>query len=415
MTASLRRFAGTAVFCATAALDSFGLGFRNPDQDARATAQGEAFVAQADAPSAVYYNPGGLTQLTGTEFSSGGFVTFRSINFDGATSNSQLNDPAYTAHMYASTDFGFENWRFGLGFNIPFGNANDWGRHTDFRYQVTKSSLQVFNYEVATAYKFNDHFSLGVGLNVYDSNTELDRLIPFSLLFPGAKDGRFSFKGDGQAVGATVGLLWTINQQNSIGVVYRSPFAIDYHGSAVVKNDVTGNLGHSSATAEITFPQSVAAGYAFRPNQKLKLEVDAEWTDWATLNTVKLHSPNPAFQTDPGSQIPFNWLSSWFFETGAQYTLTEHWTVRAGYIFSQNTVPSSTFSPSLPDSNRHVFSVGLGYATGRFNIDLTYQYSMSDDRTIKNSADANFDGTGDLNGTWKSNGNALLITSTIKF
>ena len=395
--------------------NSFGLGFRNPDQDARATAQGEAFVAQADSPSAVYYNPGGLTQLSGTEMSSGGFVTFRDIQFDGKTSSADLNDPAYTAHSYVATDFGLENWRFGLGVNIPFGNANDWGSHTDFKYQITKSSLQVFNYTAVVAFKVNDHFSLGAGLNFYDANTELDRLIPFSLLFPGSPDGRFSFNGDGQAFGATAGLLWTINKQNSIGLVYRSPFAIDFHGSAVVKNDATGSLGRSSATAEITFPQSVAVGYAFRPIPKLKLEVDAEWTDWDTLNTVKLHSPNPAFQTDPGSQIPFKWMSSWFLETGAQYALTEHWTLRGGYIYSQNTVPNSTFSPSLPDNNRHVFSAGFGFAAGHFTIDFTYQYSLTEERTIKNSADANFDGTGDLNGQWTSNGNALLITSTFKF
>ena len=410
-----RYIAGSVALGLMAGTKCFGLGFANPDQDARATAQGEAFVAQANTPSAVYYNPGGLTQITGAELSSGGFVTFRSMSFDGNTSHANINDPAYTAHIYGVTDFGFENWRFGLGVNNPFGNASDWGRHTDFKYQITKSSLEVFNFQLATAYKFDDHFSLGLTLNVYDSNTELDRLVPFSLLFPGQPDGRFSFKGGGQAVGATVGLLWTINEKNSVGLVYHSPFAVDYHGTAVVKNDPTGSLGSSSATAEINFPQSVAMGYAFRPTKKLTLEVDAQWTDWDTLNTVKLHSPNLAFQTDPGSQIPFNWMSSWYFETGAQYALTTNWTARAGYIYSQNSVPNSTFSPTLPDNNRHVFSVGLGYTTGRLTIDFTYQYSMTDDRTIKGSADSNFDGTGDLDGTWKSNANALMVTSTYKF
>ena len=40
-----------------------GTGFRIPDQDAFATARGEAFVATADNASAIYYNPAGLTQL----------------------------------------------------------------------------------------------------------------------------------------------------------------------------------------------------------------------------------------------------------------------------------------------------------------------------------------------------------------
>ena len=40
-------------------------GFRLPDQDAFATARGEAFVATADNPSAIYYNPAGITQIRG--------------------------------------------------------------------------------------------------------------------------------------------------------------------------------------------------------------------------------------------------------------------------------------------------------------------------------------------------------------
>src|SRR5438093_6439788 len=50
---------------------SFGLGTRIVDQDAAATARGEAFVATADNPSAIYYNPAGITQLDGFEARAG--------------------------------------------------------------------------------------------------------------------------------------------------------------------------------------------------------------------------------------------------------------------------------------------------------------------------------------------------------
>src|SRR5205809_593506 len=45
----------------------FGLGFRIPNLDAEATARGNAFVATADNPSALYYNPAGITQLKGAQ------------------------------------------------------------------------------------------------------------------------------------------------------------------------------------------------------------------------------------------------------------------------------------------------------------------------------------------------------------
>ena len=40
-------------------------GFRNPFQSAVAVAQGNAFAAQADDASAIFYNPAGMTQLHG--------------------------------------------------------------------------------------------------------------------------------------------------------------------------------------------------------------------------------------------------------------------------------------------------------------------------------------------------------------
>jgi hypothetical protein len=40
---------------------SFGVGFRLPNQDPVAIARGNAFAATADNPSAMYYNPAGIT------------------------------------------------------------------------------------------------------------------------------------------------------------------------------------------------------------------------------------------------------------------------------------------------------------------------------------------------------------------
>jgi len=396
----------------------FALGFRNPDQNAAATAQGEAFVAQADDASALYYNPGGLTQIRDTSGVGGLYVSSRDIRFDGAAADEGVGTPVYSMQMFGASSFGTSNLTIGVGAYIPYGNSIDWGRKGTFRYQLTETGLKVQDYALGAAYKFCENFSLGAVFNYYQGYTYSQRLVPFSLspfLPPGTPDGKFRFEGNGEAFGATVGAMIKINDQHQIGIVYRSPFAIDFHGHAVVRGDVTGLYGRSPATAEIQFPQQVAIGYAFRPIPKLKLEVDVEWTDWDSLNTVRLHSGNAAFTADPASRIPFKWESSFFYEAGVQYEINEMWVLRGGYIFSENTVPNSTFSPAVPDSNRHVFSAGAGWAWKNFGVDLTYQYSLSVDRTIKNSADTNFDGQGDLDGKWKSQGHAVMVTSSLRF
>ena len=378
---------------------AWALGFRNPDQGARATGQGEAFVAQADDASAIYYNPAGLTLGTGTELTSGGYFDFAGSRHDGALNNTATS---FLPQFYLATDFNKTNspWRVGVGLNVPFGNMADLGRTGPFRYLVTKSSLSVLNFAPTVAYRFNEHLSLGAGANVYYGSTTTE--FEYSPLAPGA---HFKFAGHGLTAGATVGGLWTINDHHSIGAVYRSPFSIDFAGHAAVP----GITGPSAASAQIDFPQIVAVGYAFRPVKPLKLEVDVEWTNWETLNKVKLNSPNAAISADPRATVPFNWRDSFCYEFGAQYELDAHWTARAGYIYSENSVPDSTFSPTLPDANRHVFSAGLGYGLGWMQVDVVYQYSFTPTRTVAGSP------LGLSDGRWTSDGHAICVTSTLRF
>src|ERR1041384_4674791 len=54
-----------------APIRTMALGSRIPNQDAEAIARGNAFVATADNPSAMYYNPAGITQLEGQTIQAG--------------------------------------------------------------------------------------------------------------------------------------------------------------------------------------------------------------------------------------------------------------------------------------------------------------------------------------------------------
>jgi long-chain fatty acid transport protein len=396
------------IFCLAQVTPVFGLGFRNPDQGARATGQGEAFVAQADDPSAVYYNPSGLVQLQGTQISGGGYALFSHVKLDGVAGDRSMNRFSLMPHFYVVTDLCQTNspWRFGFGVNVPFGNSVNWGKGptAPFRYLVTDSSLAVVNFAPTVAYRVNDNFSLGASLNVYYGTTKMEQNVPGSY-FSQSSDANFRFEGGGTGLGGTLGALWKINERHSVGAVYRSPFSINFKDNASLRDP---SVGPSAAEARIRFPQSVAFGYAYRPIPRLKLEADAEWTGWDTLNNVRLHWGKGPLN---GYTIPFDWMDSWFYEFGAQYEINEHWTARAGYIFSQNTVPQKTFTPSIVDSDRHVLSGGIEYKTGRFSVDVVYQYTWLDDRTINQPLNP----LGNVNGKWTGDGHALMVTTGFKF
>src|SRR6478609_2901416 len=59
--------ASIAVGSLLCAANSSAVGFRVPNQDPDGIARGNAFAATADNPSAIYYNPAGITQLEGQQ------------------------------------------------------------------------------------------------------------------------------------------------------------------------------------------------------------------------------------------------------------------------------------------------------------------------------------------------------------
>ena len=67
-------------------------------------------------------------------------------------------------------------------------------------------------------------------------------------------------------------------------------------------------------------------------------------------------------------------------------------TLRAVYIYLQSPVPDETFSPTIPDADRHVVSVGLGYAHANHRVDLAYGYSIIPDREIRSNLNPAYNG-----------------------
>jgi long-subunit fatty acid transport protein len=78
-------------------------------------------------------------------------------------------------------------------------------------------------------------------------------------------------------------------------------------------------------------------------------------------------------------------------------------------------VPDSTLNPTIPDSDRHVFSAGLTFNHGRWNVNATYQFSYSARRNQTIDTDGPLIPGGELTGQWRNIGHALMFTSTFHF
>ena len=380
-----------------------GGAFEVLQQDARASGQAEAFIAQADDASAIYYNPAGLTQLEGTTFTGGVYGLFPYVHFNGPSGNESMSTPAVLPHLYAESDFGTDRFRFGFGLNNIFGLNEDWGINGPLNTLVSKTHLYLFNFEPTIAYRIDDHLSIGVGMNVYygDLNLEHQQLLGP----PPTPVGHFRFRGHDWAIGASPGVMWKIDERNTLAATYRSPFTIDAGGPATLTAPGIPSIGPSPSHAPIKLPQIAAVAYAVRPIQPWKLEGDVVWSNWGTFQQVRLASRNPLFN---GMTIPTLYHDSWSFRFGTQYDLTQNWAVRAGYAYGTSAAPAFTYSPLVPDANYNLFSAGVGYSTPNWALDLAYLFIYRQTRHISGAMSANVDGT------WDNQMHGIMLTFTAK-
>jgi long-chain fatty acid transport protein len=139
---------------------------------------------------------------------------------------------------------------------------------------------------------------------------------------------------------------------------------------------VPGTHTREDADADFQLPQNIVFGYSFRPTEDWNFEFNIDWTDWDTLNTVTLH------QSSGKIALPFNWESSFIYEFGITKKFSHGFSASIGYMYAENSVPNESFSPAIPDSNHHVFSVGVGQTYQHLNWQLAYQYTYGPERTI---------------------------------
>jgi long-chain fatty acid transport protein len=355
----------TLAVAATALLPEslFALGIRIADQDPAATSRGNAFAATADNPSAIYYNPAGIAQLEGENVSLGGYGVLLNSHFNnGATSLDTVERVQGIPQIYFTAKCPKYPISFGLGLYSPYGLALEWPMTAPFIAIAQKGNIQYLTINPVIAYQPHPTLSLAIGPTINYGDAELRS-------FPGAP---FRFHGDDTDIGFNAGILWQPWTQHSFGVTYRSATDMNFSGHV--------NSVFPASTSGFRFPRNIVFAYSFRPTTNWNFEFDADWTDWDNLNTVTLNGVPP-----PNNKLPFNWRSSWFYEFGATRYLNNGWSVSGGYIYSENSVPNSSFNPIVPDSDRHIFSIGVGKKYNHLSWNAGYQFAWGPSRTVFNT------------------------------
>jgi len=410
---------------------SFAAGFRLPEAGAKAMGMGFAFTAQADDPSAIYFNPAGLTQLKGTNLMLG--VTYVRENGGEFTGTTPVDDftTGFTTvknETQKSLDFFIPNLyvtrttndgyiSYGVGVFTPFGLGQEYENKSTsiFRNQITKIDLQTIVVNPTIAFKVNDMLSFGFGVDWMYGKAILEKTPWSPLLIPGGQNGNaFDLKldGDGDAWGYNFGVLLKPTENFRIGANYRSPFNLKIKdGDVTVSNVNPGAAGSAAAngtkaSVTVAMPATFALGASYTMG-RLTVNADADWTFWHSYSSLPINFESNAL---PDSNAPKNWKDVIAGRFGAEYRVTDPLALRVGFAYDPSPVPSETMGPELPDADRLNYMIGVGYKIGPVTIDVAGMYVDKFDRTVNNQNNATLTG---FNGTWK--GDAWLASLDVGY
>ena len=373
--------------------------FDLPDQDAFAIGRGMAVVATADNPSAIYYNPAGITQIPGANLRLGMYA----IDIDASTHNNLSgisSDNENKWHAIPQFYFTYTKpdamWTFGLGSYSPFGLGLEWPQDAGFRTVGYESALTTMALNPVIALKLSPTLSIGGGPMLDYANADL-RL---GVLGENPGTDILRYQGDGYAVAYNLGVRWQPIQQLSFGATFRSGTTVDLHGHTVT--GLGGPTTQTSSGTSLPLPLKAIFGVSYRPTDKWNFEFDADYTDWSVERTLVV---SPTALGPVG--LPLNWQPSWYFEFGGTRYLDKGWYVSAGYIYNENSVPNANYTPLVADMDKQFGSIGIGHKGKKVDFDLAYQFGYGTSVVFSpgNPANGNY--------TWISH--AIAVSCTYHF
>ncbi|HEY5914421.1 MAG TPA: outer membrane protein transport protein [Verrucomicrobiae bacterium] len=337
------------------------LGVRIPNQDAFAIARANAFAATADNPSAIYYNPAGITQLDGQNVQLGSlFYLGIYADYESPSGVSVHNEaevlPAPTLYYtYTPKDLPFS---FGLGVYEPFGFSVKWPETAPFRNEAIEGSLSYVTINPVAAWKVAPTLSLSVGptFNYSEMKLRQGAAVPV----PGAE---LEFSGHNWSYGFNGGILWQPHPKWSLGASYRSASRMNYEGSAsLYPSPPLPSLG--STSARFDYPQIVIGGVSYRPNTNWNIEVNVDWADWSSVQNLTIKGV---------ANRELDWESSFMYEVGVTRNLWRGYYLGLGYFYSQSSTPNRLYTPLVADTDLHIGSLGAGYKGARWSWGVALQ------------------------------------------
>lgn len=388
-------------------------GFALFEQGAKGTAMGGAFVATADDPSAMFFNPAGNAfaddKLT---LEGGGVIILRpTAQFDGANPfpgdgyHAEMSKSLYAiGHGYGVLSLS-NDVKLAVGFWTPNGLGVPWENTDKFsgRFLSQRVDIRQLAVSAQLAVKLSDYVAIGAGPEFRITDVKLSKNIgainPFTQRFVDVAHVSIVSTGTPVKVGFNAGILVKPCERLRFGIAYHSHMDVDLEGGAEFGKIPTGNAQFDAAVAaqlpigktvpgstSVQFPSLTMFGIAYDLTPHLALEVDGNYTTWKVFDQTVLRISGL-----PDTTLAHNWENTWTVRAGALYKMKAGW-IAGGFVYDQTPQPDADVSPFLPDSNRTGGSIGAGIRAGKFEFQVSSLFLWFHERTVSTNKD-NFNGT----------------------
>jgi long-chain fatty acid transport protein len=357
----------------------------------RALGQAGAFTARASEPSAVFYNPAAITQLDGFQIQVG-------LDFQNAEDKYQSATGSFSARhiidfppaLYATWSSKDGPWSVGLGLDAPFWYRVDWfpvffpGRFRQRVFEVRAAELHP-----VIAYDLGDGWSIGGGLRYVFGDMEQGNNAILTALVPSPVqvEGEFTTEADVDALAWDLAIHYAAPAWGW-GAVYRSnaelkgsgdvDFDLRPIGNTAAENQLRQRFSGGRASQAFEIPRELRGGVWYAPYPELRLEVDASWQSWSSLEDTAVTYSFPAAADSRVLLTPRDWDDTLSLRLAAEGNITDPLILYGGIAWEPSPVPGSTIEPGFPRGDAYVYAAGISYSLPNISFDLGYSFHDHD-------------------------------------
>lgn len=400
-------FTRSALAAAVALLSSanaYAAGFQL--NEFSAAGLGRAFSgegAMIDTPASASRNPAVLSTFDRPALSVGGIYIDPGVDITGTSPTGQSLNAHNIAPSALIPNLHYvqplnDHWSIGASATSNYGLATEFSDNYTAGAFGGTTDLMTANFNLSTAYRLNQQWSFGLGVNAVYAKAKIERyagdlpLIIGSKLPPKYQNIAMGIqpntqiadlKGHTWGYGWNAGILYQIDERNRYALTYRSEVKLDFKGdysSALPSkaNPILGLIGLPMGSdgqiipgkLSMTLPAMLEVSGYNRVAPQWAIHYSLAYTTWSQFKELKA--------TDNGNDTLFQkdeqFHDAYRMALGATYYYDDNWTFRGGVAFDATPVPAEHRSISIPDQNRAWLSGGFSYA---FNRDLSVDVGAS--------------------------------------